>query len=225
MFSHYLVTRFNIHERQWRTIDKNKKRVCDDAWMDDRFRLFIRYCAPSVAAQTCENFKWLILFHHKTAQKWRDIVDVLAEEYSFHPLYVGLNWLRELQAYLGGRSHQWLITTRLDNDDAIAPGYLEQVQATFARQKLTFVDAPLGYRLNETGLYEHDEAFNPFMSLIERGTRKSVLHVAHGRAVHKFKHIRLPGRRWLQVIHSRNYINNTVSGVASDGADWVKEYL
>ena len=227
MFAHYLITRFNVHEPTWRKVDKQGETVCTDEWMNDRFKLFARYCLPSVMAQTCKNFKWVILFHHKTIPRWREVVKGYSERYNFVALYVGRRWLQELQAYLSGMCHSgWLITTRLDNDDIIAPGYLRLIQAVFQRQRFVFVDAPAGYRLLGSELFEHFEPYNPFMTLIERASRLTVLHVPHGREIgRKYNSITLSHRQWIQVIHPRNYSNDGAHGPIVETPHWAKRYL
>ncbi len=227
MFTHYLVTRFNMQEPTWRTTDKQGETVCTDEWMNDRFQLFAHYCLPSVAAQTCQNFKWIVLFHHNTAPRWREVVKAYAETYGFVALYVGRMWLQELQAYLSGMARSgWLITTRLDNDDLIAPGYLALVQAAFQRQRFVFVDVPSGYRLQDGKLFSHFEPYNPFMSLIERASRLTVLHVPHGRVIgQKYNSITFVSKQWIQVIHQRNYSNDGTRGPIVDTPQWAKRYL
>lgn len=50
-----LLTRFNI-----RTFGVGYSQDQSSDWLESRFDLFARYCAPSVAAQTEEDFDWII---------------------------------------------------------------------------------------------------------------------------------------------------------------------
>lgn len=223
-FKHYLITRFNIFEKEWRPWDKHRCDVRTDEWMEHRFELFERYCLPSVLEQTALRFQWIVLFDTATPQHWLDKINATAGPYL--PLYVTGHWLHELQVFLrGGRQSEWIITTRLDNDDIISPNYLALVQQQFNRQRFLFVDAPSGYRLSEGELYEHQEPFNPFMSLIERASRKTVLHVPHGRAIRQHPHVLVPGRQWVQVIHKTNYSNDGIHGDSAPTPSWLKRYV
>jgi hypothetical protein len=64
-FSHVLITRFNIRvpcgERptaEWKPPSKE--------WMLHRLDLFERYCLPSVASQSVQNFHWILLVDPNT---------------------------------------------------------------------------------------------------------------------------------------------------------------
>lgn len=192
--------------------------------MAERMDLFKAYCMPSVMAQTALRFQWLVLLDIKTSEKWVKKIEQLAGP--FLPLYVSSDWLHELQIFLrAGCNPRYLITTRLDSDDIIDPNYLSLVQEQFQRQQFTFIDAPAGYRLCDHKLYAHNERLNPFVSLIERDTCKTVLHLPHGRAMNNFAYKLVPGRRWIQVIHGGNYSNMVPHGEQVNVPLWARRYI
>ncbi|MFT6898048.1 MAG: hypothetical protein ACJA13_002464 [Paraglaciecola sp.] len=88
MFQHFVITRFNLRKKDWQT-SKNKTQVLTDTWMEGRLELFEHYCFSSLKAQTKQNFLWLVFFDTSTADKFRQVIDRLAEEFSaFTPIYI-----------------------------------------------------------------------------------------------------------------------------------------
>ena len=47
----------------------------DEAWLDDRFRLFETFCLPSVRGQTVQELSWLVFFDEATPQRFRERID------------------------------------------------------------------------------------------------------------------------------------------------------
>lgn len=77
-FEHYILTRFNLPIFQPK-LDGHKTTSCDMGYLSYRFDLFERYCMPSIVQQSCQNFKWLVLFDVNTpgpfkerAAQWHD---------------------------------------------------------------------------------------------------------------------------------------------------------
>jgi len=230
MIDHYLITRFNIHEESWKTKDLSGQTVCDDEWMQHRFELFERYCLPSVISQTTIFFNWVLLFHHKTNEKWKRYAEELVAKHPrFRVLYVGRRWLVELQAFLADDlTTERIITTRLDNDDVLAPEYIKHVRAkVLPASTFHFIDHPIGYRLAAGKLYYHMEPYNPFLSLCETTDKpRSVLSIPHGKRVAKYPVV--TGAKealWLQVIHDRNYANYKTIGAPVKPEGWVVDYV
>lgn len=220
-FTHFLITRFNIVEKTWFDVDKHGQPTCDDKWMEHRFELFEKYCVPSVRAQSCKKFTWLVMIDKHTPTEYRQTVAELGGTV----LLTTTNWLEELQLFLKDKA-RWLITTRLDNDDAIAPWLIQQVQDNFTNQRFTFLDFPVGYRLKNGILHKHREACNPFLSLVEEGS-KSVLSQTHGYKLGQNNDVltisHLPS--WIQVIHDRNKITDKTPGPVTEPTGWVRQYV
>ena len=205
-FKHVLITRFNVRVSEWRNVDKNGVPVLDDAWMIHRIDLFERYTLPTVMAQTCRNFDWLLLMDHKTPQKFKEYLE---EGTDYHILYVK-NWLVDLQAWLQAINQPWLVTTRLDNDDCISPEFIATIQKHITTKQFHFINLTKGYTLDGHKLRPIQHMANPFMTLVEPiANAKSILFTPHGRAMSKHGPIVQvsKGRFWTQIIHERNYIN------------------
>jgi len=230
VIDHYLITRFNIHEESWKTKDLSGELVCTDEWMRHRFALFEQYCLPSVVAQTTIFFDWVLLFHHKTNEKWKRYAEELVAKHPrFRILYVGRRWLVELQQFLADDcTTERIITTRMDNDDVLAPDYIKHVQSkVITTSTFHFIDHPIGYRLAAGKLYYHLEPYNPFLSLVEQTDKPhSVMYMPHGKRVARYPVV--TGSKealWLQIIHDRNYANFKTVGAPVQPEGWVKRYV
>src|SRR5690606_38117903 len=110
--------------------------VYDPAWFDYRLTLFETIAAPSVAAQTSPEFTWLLVVDRRMPAAARQRLDravaglpqavVLPVEFKtdFRPTVV--RWCRE-RADQAGASN--VLTTRLDDDDALRVDALERLQS------------------------------------------------------------------------------------------------
>jgi Putative rhamnosyl transferase len=214
-FTHLLVTRFNVLFRS--PADPSAVTKCLDAeWLDVRLTLFERYCAPSVAAQHDKEFTWLILIHPKTPTAVRTRLRQAAEAEQIEvPLGRVRQAMRRVLAEREGDS-PYLITSRLDSDDALHVSYMERVHAGFDHQELECLDLPGGYTYDPRTKDVRSRVThqNPFISLVERfnGEPQTVFSIAHGN-IDQVAPIRAldDAPAWLQVIHGGN-IRNKMQG-------------
>src|SRR5690606_22980542 len=113
---------------------------------------------------------------------------------------------------------KYLITTRIDNDDAFNIKAIEYIQDHFAHQDLLFLNFPIGYclkdRTNQLSL--NGSKSNPFISLIEKVTWKNqepivrtvrCMNHSHLSQIGTIKQIAVKTPMWLQVIHDLNIVN------------------
>jgi hypothetical protein len=220
-FTHLLVTRFNVLFRS--PADPSAVTKCLDAeWLDARLALFERYCAPSVAAQRDTDFTWVILIHPQTPAAVRTRLRQAAAtaEQIETPLGRVRQAMRRLIAEREGDS-LYLISSRLDSDDALHVTYMERVHAAFDHQDLECLDLPRGYTYDPRtqDVRSRVSHQNPFISLIEKynGEPQTVFSIAHPN-IDQVAPIRAlddePG--WLQVIHGGN-IRNKMQGDVFSG--------
>src|SRR5208282_1904259 len=66
-FSHVLLTRFNVR------LSSPETPPSDD-WIAHRLDLFQRYCVPSVASQTVQDFRWIVLIDSRTSMATRKTI-------------------------------------------------------------------------------------------------------------------------------------------------------
>lgn len=223
MFRHFLFTRWNRLDRHM-TIYNNPQIKDPEVWMDHRMNLFDEITLMSVMLQTETNFTWLLSFAEETPQA---IIDKYASFprvkiiYEYPPDWLGRNV----------KDGEWIITSRLDNDDYISPTYIEKVQAKFNREFL-LVDTDGRQRELATGkLYtvERRTCNSPFISLIEHvGTEwtsvtedkqerrlitdrlKTVYWCSHSKMEWHFPAVKIPEVLYHMVIHDRNAANRII---------------
>jgi len=202
-FKHFILTKFNLR------IHHTK----DDAnlggeWLDHRFEIFNRFCYPSVMNQTCTDFEWLVLFDERTETKYKTSI---AQYSGFIPVFVkGIQRIRDIVKDHVKEPIDHLITSRLDNDDALSQSYIECIQQQFTEQKFEFINLDNGcqYHSGQPHAYTHNR--NPFISLIEKYDGfKTVWCCTHGE-IHQMgsvKQVITPKPQWMVVIHEKNALN------------------
>ena len=67
--NHFILTRFNL---RLYPKDKNGNVTLTPEWLEHRFQLFELYTLPSLSAQTCKDFKWIVLIDRETPQEYKD---------------------------------------------------------------------------------------------------------------------------------------------------------
>jgi hypothetical protein len=129
---HFILTRFNI--RLWNQ-DKFSRPVRSVEWLDQRFEVFERFCLPSVAGQECKDFVWVVLVDSATPQTYKDRIEAYKSICpQFVPVYVkpehGRYFCQIFRKEVIARieNDERVITTYLDNDDALNVGFVADVQ-------------------------------------------------------------------------------------------------
>lgn len=218
-YDHFLITRFNIPASNWK-LDKNNNQVQDDVWLQKRIDLFERFCLPSVIAQTCKGFKWIVWFDTNSPQllktkikEWGQLCSNFVAAYSNDYDY----WQNEgLPKYIKESitdESNYVITTRLDNDDAISTMTIAEIQKVFVPNDNTIIDIPNGYCYNlQTELFsKHTITSSPFISYIESTNKpkiETVYREGHPAWIGKAEFKSIPERLWIQVCHDSNIANS-----------------
>lgn len=218
-YSHFLITRFNIPASNWK-LDKNHNQVQNDIWLQKRIDLFERFCLPSVMAQTSKNFKWIVWFDFNSPQilkskieEWSQLCCNFVAAYSYDYDY----WQNEgLPKYIKENTASkcdYVITSRLDNDDAISIKAIATIQKAFVPNDNTIIDLPNGYCYNlQTELFsKHTIISSPFISYIESTNKpkiETVYREGHPAWIEKAAFIFVNERMWIQVCHDSNIANS-----------------
>src|SRR4029077_13912870 len=126
---HLLLTRFNVR-LHW--VASELMHHSDPFGLDHRFNIFESFCLPSVRSQLAA-FRWMVFFDHDTPDQYKDrIARYVADCPSLEPVYVegplADEGIRDHVRDLVPSGVRTVITTRLDNDDAIASDYLALIQ-------------------------------------------------------------------------------------------------
>ena len=219
---HFLITRFNVLPK-FDIIDDGS---WDREWLNHRFNLFEKFCYPSVVNQTNQNFRWIVFFHSKTPDIFKQKINEYATWENFIPVYVKDRYTLESNKSIIldqlSNNTEYLITSRLDSDDAISKDYIATIQDNFAEQEFEFINFSYGYVLHSHKfhkLYIFKYLQNPFVSLVERVNEfsdigfQTVFCADHTQLYSQgnVKQIKdEPG--WMQLIHGKNH-NNRVRGI------------
>lgn len=228
MFKHFIITEFNIKlETDFFAADKHKRPVLTREWLVNRFQLFETYYLPSLAAQSCKDFRCLIYFDVDTAPEFKDRLAVLQKTYPFFTcLYV--TGYADLKQHIDSQVRslcapdtRYVLTTHMDNDDALHYLAVEKIQRAFRPRHEYGINLTKGYRYYKNGqdsvLLKNSFINGPFCSFIEDVHKTEKLRTMNLLSHHTFfdnykvKQIR-DGYYWLQTIHKANLINE-LSGI------------
>src|SRR5277367_5912038 len=120
--AHFLLTRFNV---AFGFGNVPSELGLKDDWLEHRFALFENFCLPSVLAQEHKKFSWLIWIDERMPERWKTRLKTdLARLASAHllPVQPGTSawWQADLNKMVAQTTAPRIVTTRLDNDDAIS---------------------------------------------------------------------------------------------------------
>ena len=230
-YKHYVITRFNIsiyfkkESREKGFIPSTTN--LEDEYLEKRFALFERYTFESLKRQTCKNFKWLILFHEKTPEKFKDRVKRMQQELpNLCPLYLSEEQCRIVNQYVSNYliedcSAQWCVTSRIDNDDAYGETYIESIQQALSNNTISkcVLSCPRGlqYDLRKDILQKYNRVTNHFYTLVTEttGEPNHCLCFDHTKLrTYNFdiRPIDDGEEKWIEIVHECNQKNDTRYG-------------
>lgn len=223
--SHYILTCFNISTHNV-NISKNKSlnkvdTNRDENYLTYRFEIFEKYTLPSIKNQTNNNYKWIVLFHSETPEKFKQKIEGIQNEFiNFIPVYLseeeGPNKDNIVLDILKKDTAEWIITTRIDNDDAFSTDYIDTIQNYVQNNKSKNYFLNFTYGLN----YIHTSGYmnvvearqNHFISLVSRNDN-NVSHVFQYKHTEtgKFYSVKELGDKshpmWIEIRHATNFLN------------------
>jgi hypothetical protein len=214
-FHHVILTRFNVRFVE----DPRVASIgLDPAWLTDRFALFERYCLPSVVAQSVQDFSWILFFDSATPRDFVARINALVRPHdNIHVFFspeLPISTVQEaVRSVVPGRP-EWLLTTRLDNDDAIHVDFVSRLQAGQTFQRAEVLNFPCGVILSEGRAYRWRDQSNAFISLLEPFDGFTTVLSIHR---HVYAHESYPVRQvadapmWLQLVHGNN-VSNRIRG-------------
>ena len=218
---HFILTRFNL--LLWNK-DKEGVSVRSREWLDHRFDLFEKYCLPSIEAQSCKDFIWIVLFDSKTPDDYKIRIGKYQSDCpQLVPVYVepqNGRYFADIfrKEVLNRLSHQRVITTYLDNDDALSIHFVEDLQKRAGLLSdgifINYIDGYQYYTDHNYLIHIHYSR-NHFMSVVEEGN-PATLKTIYGYGSHYYIE-KIPGARiehiknqpmWCEVIHEKNIGND-----------------
>ncbi|GAA1421035.1 glycosyltransferase [Agrococcus citreus] len=203
-FEHFLLTRFAVRIKPGAPLPS-------DEWLRSRISIFEAICLPSVLRQSTQSFSWLLFVDSSVPVATRErlervlpknaevvIVDAVCEERTI------------VHALLKRATKPYVVTSRLDNDDAIDPDYISIVQREIGRTPRVFLNFPRGLQYSRARLLAYRHASNAFISHVDaRGPHMQTVFVDWHDRLARHGVIRQWSERemWLQNCHGGNVKN------------------
>lgn len=215
---HVILTRFNLPTPGPESLIR-----AQDGWLRNRVALFERYTVPSLRQQTMREFRWIVYLDAESPQWLRDRIDPLVAEGLLVALYrERVDWqdvavdARELT----GATADLLLTTNLDNDDAVAVDFVERLHAAAAVNAPAALFLRRGLIVQASQVYLRDDPDNAFCSVAEAWSDPQTAWRDWHTLLHThFRSVNVPGEPgWLQVIHGQNVSNKVHGALTSPDA-------
>lgn len=186
--------------------------------------LFEKCCLPSVKNQTCQDFEWIVLLDSITPDNFKEKISCYQKDCpQLKPVFVepenGWQFADIFRSEIVKRlKAKRVISTYLDNDDALNVGFVEDLQ----RRSLSVSDGTFfyydeGYQYYTEDLYLMQIHYprNHFVSVVERGDAASVKGIfGYGRHYYidsiegaKIEHVKTKPM-WCEVVHEKNILND-----------------
>ncbi|MDZ4748609.1 MAG: glycosyltransferase [Saprospiraceae bacterium] len=219
MFTHLLITRFNIKVSGLGPEGLDSSSV-NEHWFEERMKLFEMICAPSVLGQTNTNFTWLIYVDPTTdLERFTLLKDSpIAIELIFAEDFLAMK--RDIISRIRAVSSPYVITSRMDNDDVVSSIYIQTIQDAFQQKDKLIINLNSGFDYHSQVhlLTKWNKRFrNGFMSLIEAQNAASIY------SVYGFPHWKPPvdfaihncdgPPYWIYWRHGVNYSNQETKGI------------
>jgi Putative rhamnosyl transferase len=236
-FSHFLLTQFNL-----RNFPKSSHAANDEwlNWTRNRITLFKTYCLPSILNQTEKNFSWLLYFDVATPAEFKPFIQEL-EGYGFIKIcYCDgsedffRNYLNEIKHRIEPEK-QWIMTTRLDNDDILHCNAIKTIQQNFIAKDKFLIALSSGYVMetDRKVLAHYFYPMSPFISLIESCSGNLVgifarvhtqwpslrllilkeIYLEFFKKTERQSRFILKYPLWIQLVHGENVSNNFFRGL------------
>jgi len=212
-YQHFLITCFNLDFKI-----RPREQILDEKYLSKRLKLFTDICYPSVKTQTNQNFQWLVFFDSETPETVKKEIFKLASWEKMLPVFVDTVdvsrniWGDIVRNYLQ-EDTEFVITTNLDNDDAISRDYIDLIQDSYREQEFEFINFPFGYILNDQGLFLREFLSSPFLSLIESKHGVVTCKIIGYERLYEMSQKGVSVRHrvahptWLQIVHDSNVLN------------------
>lgn len=236
-YQHFIITQFNLKQFV------NSKVLDEDKWIQwtrERIPLFRKFCLSSIEGQSTNSFKWLLYFDKETPSEFDSFIAEL-KTYSWikicyrngHKDFLD-TYMEEIPELLED-STEWVVTSRIDNDDSLNKFAIERIQERIVPIDNYLISLASGYVLNleNNTLSHYYYPKSPFLTFIEsrNNNLKGVFAFPHtkwknlalgffeeiglnlfNRKKRKVDYI-LRDKNWIQVFHGGNVSNSFYRGV------------
>lgn len=229
-FDHYVITRFNIPTDFGPSLlymgdgIRSERVITDETYLQQRFDLFEKTLWRCMRNQTCQDVIWLCFFYRHTPRRFLERIERYRSECEqFRPVFLddseAPRFKEIVQAEIQKGDADYVLSTRVDNDDLIRHDFIKRLQKTAQKAEayadqgifLTF-ESGLQYVEQLRILFRMNYRNNHFVSYLSaKGSDISVWTPMHTE-IHKYGKvhcIRTAVPMWVEYCHTSNYINRT----------------
>lgn len=197
---HLILTPFNF------SFVFNKAGPVTDEWMEKRMEIFLNVTYPSLMSQTVMDFTWIVGFNPTTPTKWKEKIRKIKGISAVYATELSEKvWPDIIKSYV---DDPYLLTTRIDSDDAFANNAIELIQSQMINLQPRYINFLHGFVSDGKETYLLDYESNSFVSRLET--------VPEARSVRVMDHSKVRGTQyfqqvvdappiWLIYIHSLNF--------------------
>lgn len=204
-FKHYIFCRHNLGLYSVNPYGIEDK----EQWMTDRVPLLGRLLS-SLSRQTNKNFTLILSIDTETPEHWIDVLQDFLEGFMIPVILCE----GDPRTYIAQQvTHpDWLITSRIDNDDEYRPNFVETIQKAF-RAKEEVIDVH-GVQFDGLNYYTsgRKRSNSPFITLVEKWQEPvTVFHRPHSTMNTIFTgRFASNEKLYIQHIHDSNLMNKVV---------------
>ena len=209
-YIHLVLTRFNLQ------YEEQDSMGIQPEWLEHRCLLFEQYCMPSLQAQTCQDFIWILVMDERTPEPYRTRIlnygnkmnRIRVISTTYRPDTEGI--FHDLGKQYGGPDTV-LISSRIDNDDRFTKDYVARVQALAKEGIRGIVSFPEGRQIfvKDKTCYRIRFVDNHFLSRIETDGFYTALGFQHREAT-RLGVLAIPTAEpmWEEIVHTSNMLND-----------------
>jgi len=179
-----------------------------------------------MARQTRQDFEWILLYEAESPDWVGEYLSQI-DSVNVHPLE-----MRPSSPDIASIVHDLatspiVITTRLDNDDALAYSYAQRLRQVKVDRFPSAINFMNGLRVTGSGLLKARHTSNPFASLVEdrrKGTLQTIYSGSHDDLHLTYPVVQVAGDvAWMQCIHDRN-LANVAAGLPARAARYRDDF-
>ncbi len=206
---HLILTRFNLQ------YEPDCHIGIQPEWLEDRCRLFETYCLPSLQRQTCQNYTWIIYVDSATPEPYLSRIKGYSSllpqlKVILSPYREDINTLYHETGIHYAQGYDYLLTSRIDNDDRFSEDYVERVQQIAQEGFEGVISFPNGRQnfVNDNKSYKITYIPNHYLSRVERSGFYTVLGFDHRDAKkYALKVVKTDHPMWEEIVHGNNIAN------------------
>ena len=196
-------------------------------WLENRLELFKAYCLPSIIAQSCQDFDWLIYFDAETPANFIEKIERIVSIRNNIEICTVKTW--GVPTYVVGAKAttsektevlsdiieripaevEWVLTTRLNPDDALHKDFVKNLHGSIVAPTEEVLNFPNGIILGDDRTYLYNHTSNAFISLFEPVAAIRTVLCAPHLYLNEVAPVRQlsPAPAFLQVVHGANDLN------------------